>query len=192
MLFSYHTERWLPHPVERVFNFFVDPDNLPLLMPRWQGPRIENVSILPPPRETGSARPPTVAAGVGTRLTLSFRPFPLSPLRIHWESEITEFSWNHRFCDEQIRGPFSSWKHCHTFSPSCWHGVDATLVADTVEYEVPFGSMGRLAHLLFLRGEIEHTFAYRQRRLEKILASIKSQSPRSKQDWAVPPESAAS
>jgi ligand-binding SRPBCC domain-containing protein len=182
MRFSYHTEQWLPYPVERVFDFFANPDNLPLLMPPWQRSRIEEVSILPPPNRAVSSNSVATAAGVGTRLTLSFRPFPFSPVRVRWESEITDFSWNHHFCDRQLRGPFASWKHCHYVRPASWRGVNVTLVADDIEYEVPFGVAGRLAHRLFLRGKIERAFAYRQSHLEKILASVTSRSPESQPD----------
>jgi ligand-binding SRPBCC domain-containing protein len=180
MRLSYHTEQWLSHPAIRVFDFFANPANLPLLMPAWQRPRVERTSILPPPHrpgESGSAT--TAAAGVGTRFTFSFRPCPLSPVRIRWESEITEFSWNHHFCDLQVRGPFAYWKHCHYIRPLSWHGVNATLIADEIEYELPFSFLGALAHRLFVRRQIERTFAYRQSRLNNILTDVTSQSPQS-------------
>src|ERR1017187_4000843 len=113
MRFSYHNEQWLMHPATRVFDFFADPANLPLLMPAWQKVRIEKSSILPPPRHPDFSGPATPIAGVGTRFTLSFRPIAFSPIRIRWEAEITEFTRSHHFCDEQVRGPFAYWKHCH-------------------------------------------------------------------------------
>ncbi len=181
---SYHTEQWLPYPVERVFDFFANPNNLPLLMPPWQKSRIEKLSILPPPNRTVSSNSIATAAGEGTQLTLSFRPFPFSPVRIRWESEITEFSGNNCFCDRQIRGPFTYWKHSHTVRPASWRGVNVTLVADDIEYEVPFGVAGTLANRLFLRGQIKRTFAYRQTHLEEALASVMWQSPESQPDRA--------
>jgi ligand-binding SRPBCC domain-containing protein len=186
MGFSYHAENWLPHPAVRVFDFFANPANLPLLMPAWQRLRLEEASILPPPRRPGESGAATVAAGVGSRFTFSFRPLPLSPVRVRWESEITEFTWNDHFCDRQIRGPFVYWEHRHSIRPASWHEIDATFVVDDVEYELPLGSIGSLAHHLFVRGQIERVFAYRQSRLKKLLASIKSQSLQSQPDWADP------
>jgi ligand-binding SRPBCC domain-containing protein len=187
MRFSYHAEQWLSYPSGLVFEFFANPDNLPLLIPPWQTTRIEKVSILPPPHQPDISSSASPAAGVGTRFTLSFRPFPFSPVRFRWEAEITEFSWNHHFCDEQIHGPFARWKHCHYIRPVRWQGLNATLVADHIEYDVPFGAAGRLAHRLFLRGQIERTFAYRQIQINKILAKITSQSRESQSDEAAPP-----
>src|ERR1035441_8722543 len=110
MGYSHHTEQWLPYPVEAVFAFFADPDNIPALLPIRQQARIEKVSLVPP---SNPANPGTTAyAGNGTRLTLSFRPFRYCPLRLRWEAEITEFSWNGQVCYRQVRGPFAWWCPC--------------------------------------------------------------------------------
>src|ERR1700710_2184838 len=104
MLHTYQTEQWLPYPIELVFAFFANPENLPRLMPPWQKARIEEASFVPPPPLPGTPRPKSIAAGTGTRLPLSFRPFPYSPIRVPWEAEISDFAWNNRFCDTQLRG----------------------------------------------------------------------------------------
>lgn len=171
MRFSYHTEQWLPRPVEEVFTFFADPSNLPVLMPAWQSARIEHAAIVPAPQIRGNP-PSTSAAGSGTRLTLSFLPIPHSPVRLRWEAEISEFVWNHHFCDRQLSGPFAFWKHCHSVQPGVRDGVDSTLVSDDVEYELPGGLVGRMAHALFLRRQIESTFAYRQCQLALLLPAV--------------------
>jgi ligand-binding SRPBCC domain-containing protein len=184
MPFSYHAEQWLSHPADLVFEFFAKPDNLPLLMPAWQRVRIQKASIVPPPRRADFSDSAPHAAGVGTRFTFDFRPFPFSPVRVRWEAEITEFVWNHHFCDEQVSGPFAYWKHSHYVRPVRWQGVDATVIADEIEYEVPFGAAGWLADRIFLRGQIERAFNYRQRQLKRILAGVTSRSPASKPDQA--------
>lgn len=181
MSYSYHFEQWLPNPVEEVFTFFANPDNLPLLMPPWQKTRIEKASIVPAPRSGATSTSPAEAAGVGTRLTLSFRPFPLSPIRVRWETEITEFSWKGHFCDRQISGPFAYWHHCHRLRSIDRAGIDMTLIVDHVEYDVPFGPLGKFAHSAFLRRQIEETFAFRQRQVAKILAQVTPESPKQHQ-----------
>lgn len=173
MRFSYHTEQHLPYPVEQVFAFFADPDNLPLLMPAWQYARIEQQSLVPPPIQSNPSAPQIRASGVGSHVTLSFRPFPFSPFRLHWQAEISEFVWNEHFCDAQLRGPFAYWNHCHYIRQVNESGMDATLIADNVEYELPFGIAGQIAHRLFIRRQIERTFAYRQVQLARILGLIR-------------------
>lgn len=167
MSFSFRTEQWLPSPVEDVFAFFADPDNLPALMPPSRKARIEKVDLVPPARDTSGAKPDK-AAGNGSRITLSFRPFKLCPVRVRWQAEISDFTWNERFCDRQLKGPLAWWTHCHYVRRIDAIEVDVTLVTDLIEYEVPFGPLGRLAHGLFLRRQIEQTFLYRQNQLATI------------------------
>lgn len=176
MGYSHHTEQWLPCPVEAVFAYFADPDNIPALLPKRQQARIEKVSLVPP---SDPASPGTSAcAGSGTRLTLSFRPFPYCPLRLRWEAEITEFSWSGRFCYRQVRGPFTCWCHCHRLRAVDRQGMDMTLIVDHVEYELPLGFLGRLAHRLFLRRQIEDMFRFRQVQLAQVFAQVPQGSQR--------------
>jgi ligand-binding SRPBCC domain-containing protein len=168
MRYSYHTQQWLPYPVEQIFDFFSNPDNLPLLMRPSQKARIDNKTIVPPPTADGSEH--TNAAGSGSRITLSFLPFRFAPFRMRWVAEIVEFKWNERFCDRQITGPFAYWNHCHYIQPVTQSGVPGTLISDDLEYELPDIFLVPLAHSLFLRGELERTFAFRQSQLARILA----------------------
>lgn len=61
-------------------------------------------------------------------------------------SGIVELERPHRFVDQQLRGPFASFRHVHLFEP-----VDAgTRMTDTVTFTAPFGLLGRLAEKLVL------------------------------------------
>jgi ligand-binding SRPBCC domain-containing protein len=184
MRFSYRTEQWVPYPIQVVFDFFADPTNLPLLMPPWQQVRIERMDVVPPParldRTTASA---TGIAGPGSQITLSFRPLPYLPIRRRWEAQIEDFAWDDRFFDRQTRGPFVYWNHCHRMRSMMRHDIALTLLTDEVEYELPGGKVGQLAHSLFLRRQIRHAFTFRHRQLESILAG-RVKSPPS------PPQSA--
>lgn len=176
---SYHAEQWVPRPVEEVFGFFADPRNLVSLMPAWQCARIDQISIVPPPpNPDATTDAPTVAAGTGTQLTLSFRPFPFAFFRVRWVAEICNFAWNNFFCDSQRRGPFESWKHCHHVRAEAREGIPGTLIVDDVEYSVPFDVLGRLADQWFVRGQVERSFDYRQARLATIFAPVKAEPVR--------------
>jgi len=61
-------------------------------------------------------------------------------------SAITEYDSPHRFVDEQVRGPFRSWRHEHVFAPV----PDGTLMTDRVEFASPAGPIGRLVNRLVL------------------------------------------
>jgi ligand-binding SRPBCC domain-containing protein len=177
---TFHSEQWLPYPLELVFAFFANPQNLPRLMPPWQKARIEEAAIVAPPQppETSPAsRLKSIAAGAGSLITITFKPFPHAPIRIPWQAEITAFTWNHRFCDTQLRGPFASWNHCHTVTSETQPNetgkpIQGTRLADDIDYELPLGKLGDLANHLFIARQLHNTFAYRHTRTRELLAQI--------------------
>ena len=174
----FHAEQWLPFPVDLVFAFFANPENLPRLMPAWQKARIEEASFAPPPpRPPATPRLPGIVAGAGTRMTVSFRAFPLSPIRLPWDAEITEFLWNEHFCDVQHRGPFKSWRHCHRLqaeSRTLATGavLSGTRLTDQLEYDLPLGPLGSIANALFVSWQLRSTFRYRQQRTAELLPAF--------------------
>jgi ligand-binding SRPBCC domain-containing protein len=150
MRHTFQSEQWVPYPREQVFAFFADPANLPPLMPRWQRARVEKA--------------PNVAAE-GSLIVISFRPIPLFPLRLDWDALITEFRWNDFFCDEQRRGPFKYFRHCHRLREE----RNGTVVSDNVEYELPLGVLGDVANSLMIEGQIRSLFRHRQKMLPILL-----------------------
>ncbi len=42
-------EQWVPVPIERVFLFFANPDNLPRIMPPQTGTELVRLTLVPPP-----------------------------------------------------------------------------------------------------------------------------------------------
>jgi ligand-binding SRPBCC domain-containing protein len=174
MRHTFHAEQWLPHPVDVVFAFFANPENLPRLMPTWQQARIEEATIVPPQPIASSERNGR-EAGAATKLTISFRPFPLSPSRIYWEAEISEFVWNDHFCDHQLRGPFAYWHHCHQVQPqtrtdNTGAPISGTLLHDDVKYELPLGRLGDIADSI-IAWQLNKTFLYRHSRTLELLRS---------------------
>jgi len=165
MTFIFQAEQWVPYPTEAVFAFFANPENLPALMPRWQKARIERASIVAPSQPGGK----TLMAGAGSRITLSFRPFPGSPFRVRWQAEIADFVLNSSFTDRQVEGPFVFWHHTHRIRGVDRGGINITVIHDQVEYEPPMGVLGRFANRFFIRKQLERTFAYRQARVVELM-----------------------
>ena len=163
-------EQWVPFPIERVFAFFSNPQNLPRIMPAATHTKLIVLNRMPaptPPAEINSEQ----AAGVGSTIVTSFRVFPLLPFRARWVARITEFEWNHHFADVQEKGPFRHWHHRHEFAAEARQGVAGTLVGDVIDYEVGFGFLGTIANALFVRRQMEGTFAKRQQALPRLLDS---------------------
>ncbi|MFC6646925.1 SRPBCC family protein [Granulicella cerasi] len=164
----FHAEQWLPYPVELVFAFFANPENLPRLMPAWQKVRIEEAMFqAPPPRPEGTPRFPGAVAGSGSRILISARIAPWLPPRAGWDARIEDFRWNEGFCDVQYTGPFKSWRHCHTVTArDNDKGMPGTLVTDEVTYEPPFGELGVLA----AKPALHYAWRIRHERTAALLA----------------------
>lgn len=162
------TEQWVPFPVNRVFAFFADPLNLPRLMPAWQDARIDSLELHSPELHApeGSISP---AASRGSRILLSFRPVPLSPIRLRWLALIDDFVIDHHFCDLQVTGPFRYWRHCHLVNAEMHGEVDGTRVVDVVDYEWPASPISSAIDALGGRLQIRQIFRYRQRRVLRLL-----------------------
>jgi ligand-binding SRPBCC domain-containing protein len=90
-------------------------------------------------------------------------------------TRITEFVWNSHFCDEQVRGPFSEFRHRHGIQAEARDGQEGTLVSDEIEYALPYGFIGRLGGTM-VRRKLTQSFAHRQKRLPEILAAAARQA----------------
>jgi ligand-binding SRPBCC domain-containing protein len=131
-------------------------------MPGWQRARVKRVALVAP--SSGSAA--SVAAGAGSLITISFRAIPWVPVRLEWDAYVSEFHWNESFCDEQRRGPFKYFRHCHRIRDD----ANGTVVSDEVEYELPLGLLGDLANGLAVKRQIRALFRHRQKMLPVLLA----------------------
>ena len=181
---TFTASQWVPYPVELVFAFFANPANLPHLTPKWQHARLESSRVIPPPARPLAAdlahRFQSPAAGAGSELMISMRPMRGLPLRTSWLVRINDFAWNDHFQDELLKGPFSRWRHTHHIVREESEGSNGTRVTDELEYDLPLGPLGSVAHTLFVRHQIVSTFAFRQERLAEILPVAARQATRKK------------
>ncbi|WP_417234002.1 SRPBCC family protein [Arthrobacter sp.] len=81
------------------------------------------------------------------------------PLRM--TSRITQMDAPHRFVDEQVKGPFASFRHVHDFDSSA--GV--TTMTDHVEFTAPCGLVGRIVEKLVLARYLRRLIETRNRHL---------------------------
>ena len=138
----------VPRPLEETFAFFTDAENLEAITPPFLGFEIR------------TPRPIPMASG--TLLDYRLRLFGVA---FGWRTRIEVFEPNRRFSDVQLRGPYRRWHHLHEF-----HAVEGgTLVVDRVDYELPFGPLGWLAHAVFVRRTLAHIFDHRRRRIAHLL-----------------------
>lgn len=144
-------EQLVRAPAERVFEFFSNAENLEAITPAWVGFEI----LTPTPIEMRKD------AIIEYRLRLGGIP-------VRWRTRVTSWEPGRGFVDEQERGPYALWEHHHVFEPTD-RGV---LVADRVRYALPFGPIGRLAHVLWVHSALARIFDFRFARVRELLEEV--------------------
>jgi ligand-binding SRPBCC domain-containing protein len=139
-------EQIVPRPVEEVFAFFSEAQNLEELTPPFL--RFQILTPLP------------IAMGEGTLIDYRIRLFGV-PMK--WRTRIDVWEPNVRFVDRQLRGPYADWRHLHAFEPV----AGGTRMLDRVDYAIGLGPLGSLARALFVRRQLETIFDYRREAVER-------------------------
>jgi ligand-binding SRPBCC domain-containing protein len=141
-------EQYVDRPLADVFDFFAEAHNLERITPPW----LSFTVLTPDPIEMG------VGALIEYRLRVHGVP-------LRWTSRIEDWEPGRSFVDRQLRGPYGLWHHRHTFAEA----GQGTVVRDEVDYAMPFGALGDLAHPLFVRRDLERIFAYRHEAVPRVL-----------------------
>jgi len=80
------------------------------------------------------------------------------------KSRITAMNFYDYFVDEMEEGKFKTFKHEHFFEEK--NGV--TIMTDKLQYETPFGIIGKLFDTLLLKNHLIHFLLERNKTLKKI------------------------
>jgi ligand-binding SRPBCC domain-containing protein len=165
MPYTANFEQWIPLPLERVFEFFGNPENLPRIMPQWMQVRVDTAVLIAPPDATRD----TKFAGEGSVVVVSFRPIPFLPFRVRSEARIVGFGMNRFFEDSHSDLLFKNWHHRHEFVAEDRSGISGTSARDIITCELTFGPLSSLLNPLFVAPQMRRTFEYRQRAVERLL-----------------------
>lgn len=136
----------LPIDIQTAWDFFSSPYNLQAITPAYMDFRILN--------DVGR-----MYAGQ----IITYKVSPVAGIPLFWMTEITHVREREYFVDEQRKGPYAMWHHQHFFKliPG---GVEMT---DIVHYELPLGILGEIAHVIFVKKQVEEIFEHRYRVLEE-------------------------
>jgi uncharacterized protein len=137
-------------PAGEAFAWHERPGALERLAPPWE--RVEIIE-----REGGVQD--------GARTVLRLRAGPVST---RWVAVHRDYVPGRQFADEQVEGPFASWRHVHRFDPE---SAESSIAIDRVEYSPPFGTLGAAADLWVARPRVARMLEYRQRLLAADLAA---------------------
>lgn len=130
------------------WDFFSSPNNLQKITPKYMG------------FDVRTEVPEKMYEG----LMIEYRVRPLLNIPMTWITEITHVKDHQFFVDEQRKGPYRIWHHEHHFR-EIPEGVEMT---DIVSYELPMGSLGKLAHPILVKKKLEEIFAYRFKVVEEL------------------------
>jgi hypothetical protein len=127
-------------PVEDVFRWHARSGALERLSPPWNPVRVIE-------RKGG------INKGARVALEMKAGPFPYK-----WTAEHTDFEENRMFRDRQVRGPFSSWVHTHSFEPD---GGEGAFFEDRIDYALPLYPFGQMFGGASVDSQLQRIFRYR-------------------------------
>jgi len=154
MRFQLYREQQLNCDIETAWSFFSSPLNLSKITPKNMGFNvISNLSN----------------KDIYEGMIIEYRVSPVLHIPLRWITKITQVEKNKNFTDFQEKGPYKYWNHFHEFVPN----DKGVLMKDTVDYELPFGFLGRIAHIIFVKKKLENIFNYRYQFLEKYFSQKK-------------------
>ena len=95
---------------------------------------------------------------------------------IKHQSIISEMEFPNYFVDEQAKGHFKSFKHEHIFEQK----ENQTIMTDILDYETPFGFIGKLFDKLLLENHLTNFIIYRNAILKELSENHQHQPPQNR------------
>src|SRR5512138_2487122 len=132
--YSFMASQVVPADLVRTWAFFSDPMNLSRITPSSMAFVVRSTP-----------------EGMHDGQTIDYTVRPLAGIPVAWRTRIDHVDAPHSFTDVQVHGPYGRWVHTHTFVPV----EGGTRIDDVVEYEMPLGIIGRVAHAIAVRPRLE-------------------------------------
>ena len=135
--------------INQIWEFISSPKNLKKITPKHMGFEI-----------TSDNKEDKMYAG----MIISYKVKPMLNIPLKWVTEITHVKEKKYFVDEQRVGPYKMWHHEHIFEIK----KEGVLMTDIISYVPPFGILGTIANLMFIKKRVNTIFDYRNIVLEKM------------------------
>jgi|TARA_B110000879_G_scaffold38994_1_gene54581 ligand-binding SRPBCC domain-containing protein len=153
-IYRKHTFQNLPITCDQAWDFLCDPNNLKTITPDYMGFEI-----------LSGAEKKMYAGQI-----IQYIVTPVMGIPTKWVTEITHVKEGEYFVDEQRFGPYALWHHKHFIRP-IENGVE---MEDIIDYKIPFGTLGRLAHPIIVKPKLNEIFDYRQKKLIELFGEYKN------------------
>lgn len=154
-LYQLHAKQLLPISKQEAWDFLSDPKNLKVITPDHMGFHILS----------GADR----NMYQGQIIQYIVKPFPMVSTK--WITEITHVKDGEYFVDEQRFGPYALWHHKH-FIKEIPGGVE---MEDIVDYKLPMGFLGDLAHPIMVKKQLQKIFKYREAKLIELFGKMEKE-----------------
>lgn len=151
-LYQLRSKQAIPISQQEAWEFLSSPSNLKVITPDHMGFNILD----------GDDRP----MFAGQIIQYKVSPFPGYSTK--WVTEITHVKEGEYFVDEQRFGPYALWHHKHFIKPIAG-GVE---MEDIIDYKIPFGILGQLAHPIIVKKQLKQIFKYREQKLQELFGKI--------------------
>lgn len=148
MRYQLETTQQLNCDLETAWEFFSSPHNLSKITPKEMNFVVKS-----------NIKEDEIYEGMEIAYTVS----PVLSIPMKWKTIITKVDFQKSFTDFQEKGPYKLWNHQHVFIPN----EQGVLMKDTVDYELPFGVLGTIAHKVFVKKKLESIFDFRYNVLEE-------------------------
>ncbi len=153
-LYQLHSKQATPITQQEAWDFLSNPANLKTITPDHMGFHILS----------GADR--LMFAGQ----IIQYKVSPMPGYSTKWVTEITHVKEGEYFVDEQRFGPYALWHHKHFITPI----EGGVMLEDIIDYKIPFGIMGQMAHSLFVKNKLKEIFKYREHALTERFGSLEN------------------
>ena len=153
-IYRLHEIQNLPISMEQAWKFLSDPKNLKTITPDYM--RFEILG-----GDEKMMYPGQIIKYIVT---------PVMGIPTQWITEITHVKEGEYFVDEQRFGPYALWHHKHFIRP-IKNGIE---MEDIIDYKIPFGILGQMAHPIIVKPKLKEIFEYRKKKLSELFGEYKS------------------
>ncbi len=151
-LYQLRAKQGLTMTKAEAWDFLSDPKNLKTITPEHMGFHILS----------GGQR----KMFPGQIIQYKVSPFP--GFTTKWVTEITHVKEGEYFVDEQRFGPYALWHHKHFISEV----PGGVVMEDVIDYKIPMGILGQLAHPILVKGQLKKIFAHRESTLNRLFGAL--------------------
>lgn len=148
MRYQLHTTQQLNCDLATAWKFFSSPHNLSRITPKEMNFEVKTE---------------ITADEIFEGMEIGYTVSPVLSVPMKWITIITQVDFQKSFTDFQKKGPYKYWNHQHEFISN----AQGVLMKDTVDYELPFGFLGTIAHNVFVKKKLKSIFDYRYKVLEE-------------------------